>query len=180
MHTEVQKWEFWVFLPANPEPWKINKINQNRLKNQSKSTLLHVLCTVGGGVANNLNDASHLPHLAEYFLILFCTSCELTEGSPCRYCTFTSSIRRAPSMTRDSANSQTCRKRGNVWNLVKLHTLVEISEFCIILYVYDRVMFSKMQHLPSLKFFTSSKICTAILLPASDTNNIQGVFGNQN
>ena len=83
------------------------KINQNQ-------PLLHALRTVGGGVANNLNDASHLPHLAEYFLILSCTSCELTEGSPRRYCTFTSSIRRAPSMTRDSANSQTCRKRGNV------------------------------------------------------------------
>ena len=64
-------------------------------------------------------------------------------------------------MTRDSANSQTCRKWGNVWNLVKLHTLVEISEFCILLYVYDRVIFSKMQHLPSFEFFTSSKICTA-------------------
>ena len=62
---------------------------------------------------------------------------------------------------RDSANSQTCRKWGNVWNLVKLHTLVKISKFCILWYMYDRAMFSKMQHLPSFKFFTSSKICTA-------------------
>jgi hypothetical protein len=66
-------------------------------QNQSKSPLLHALCTVGDGVSNNLNDASHLPHLAECFLILFCTSCELTEGLPRRYYTFTSSIRRAPS-----------------------------------------------------------------------------------
>ena len=61
------------------------------------STLLHVLCTVGGGVANNLNDASHLPHLADVFFTLFYTSCELTEGSPRRNHTFTSSIRRASS-----------------------------------------------------------------------------------
>ena len=51
----------------------------------SKSTLLHALRTVGG-VANNLNDASHLPDLAESFLILYFTSCELTEGLP-RRCT---------------------------------------------------------------------------------------------
>ena len=94
---------------------KSNQQNQSKsIKINQNQPLLYALRTVGGGVANNLNDASHLPHLAEYFLILFCTSCELTEGSPCRYCTFTSSIRRAPSMTRDSANSQTCRKRGNV------------------------------------------------------------------
>ena len=38
------------------------------MQNNSKSTLLHALRTVGGGVANNINDASHLPHLAESFL----------------------------------------------------------------------------------------------------------------
>ena len=59
-----------------------------------KSTLLDA---VGDGVANNLNDASHLPHLAESFLILCCTSCELAEGSPRRNYTFTSSIGREPS-----------------------------------------------------------------------------------
>ena len=32
-----------------------------------ESTLLHALCTVGGGVANNLNDASNLPHLTEFY-----------------------------------------------------------------------------------------------------------------
>ena len=62
------------------------------------STLLHALRTMGDGVANNLNDASHLPHLAESFLILSCTSCEFTEGSSRRYCTFTWSIQRVPSM----------------------------------------------------------------------------------
>ena len=45
----------------------------------------------------NLNDASHLPHLAEYLFTLYYTCCELTEGSPRRNYTFTSSIRRAPS-----------------------------------------------------------------------------------
>ena len=51
----------------------------------------YMLCvTVGGGVVNNLNDASHLPHLAESFLVLNCTSCELTERSPRRNYTFTS------------------------------------------------------------------------------------------
>ena len=69
---------------------KINKIN-------SKSTLLHALRTVGDGVANNLNDASHLPHLAEYLFTLYYTCCELTEGSPRRNHTFTSSIRWASS-----------------------------------------------------------------------------------
>jgi len=33
--------------------------------------------------ANNLNDTSHLPHLAVSFHLLFYTSCELTEGSSC-------------------------------------------------------------------------------------------------
>ena len=57
-----------------------------------------MLCVpMGDGVANNLNDASHLLKLAESFLILYCTSCELAEGSSRRYCTFTSSIRREPS-----------------------------------------------------------------------------------
>ena len=50
------------------------------IKINSKSTHLPVLRTAGGGVANNLNDTSHLPHLAECFLSLFCTSCELTGG----------------------------------------------------------------------------------------------------
>jgi len=59
---------------------------------------VHALRTMGDGVANNLNDASHLPHLAESFLILSCTSCEFTEGSSRRYCTFTWSIQRVPSM----------------------------------------------------------------------------------
>ena len=103
--------------------WR-TKIRKSTKSINSKSTLLHALRTVGGGVANNLNDVSHLPHSAESFLILSCTSCELTEGSSRRYCTFTSSIRRAPSMTRDSANSQTIWKWGNVWNLSKLYTLV--------------------------------------------------------
>ena len=35
---------------------------------------------MGDGVANNLNDASHLPHLAESFLVLHSTSCNLAEG----------------------------------------------------------------------------------------------------
>jgi hypothetical protein len=52
---------------------------------------------VGDGVANNLNDVSHLPHLAVSFHLLFYTSCELTEGSSRRNYTFTSSIRREPS-----------------------------------------------------------------------------------
>jgi hypothetical protein len=72
-----------------------NRKGSSSLKINSKSTLLHALRTVGDGVANNLNDASHLPHFAESFFILCCTSCELTEGSSRRKYTFTSSIRRA-------------------------------------------------------------------------------------
>jgi hypothetical protein len=86
-----KKQSFKMFTDIIPTMYK----NENF--EYSKSTLLHVLCTVGGGVANNLNDASHLPHSAESFLILFCTSCELTEGSQRRNYTFTSSIRGAPS-----------------------------------------------------------------------------------
>ena len=52
---------------ANPKPWKINKIKINKIKSISKSTLLHALRTVGGGIANNLNDMSQLPHLADFF-----------------------------------------------------------------------------------------------------------------
>ena len=41
-------------------------------KKNQKQTLSYALRTVGSsGVANNLNDVSHLPHLAESFLILF-------------------------------------------------------------------------------------------------------------
>jgi len=48
-----------------------NQQNQsNQVKIKSKSTFLHVLRTVGGGVANNLNDASYLPHLADPYTIL--------------------------------------------------------------------------------------------------------------
>jgi hypothetical protein len=75
--------------------------------------------TVGGGVANNINDASHLPHLAEFFFILYCTSCEHTEGSSRRNYTFTSSIRRAPSRpgilrTRKRAESGECVKFSQI------------------------------------------------------------------
>ncbi len=63
-----------------------NWIHVCTLIKQSKSSQnqhFYMLCvTWGGGVANNLHDASHQPHLTESFLILCCTSCELTEGSP--------------------------------------------------------------------------------------------------
>jgi hypothetical protein len=141
---------------------KTMKIKQNQLK-ITQNQHFYMLCVPwGDGVANNLNDASHLPHLAEYLLILYCTCCELTEGSPTPqfYLYIVDPV--GTVTTRDSANSQTCRKWGNVWNLVKLHTLVKIREFCIWLYVYYTVMFSKMRRLLSFKFFTSSKmICTA-------------------
>ena len=72
------------------KPWKSTK----SLKNTTFACFAYQW---GGGVDNNLNDASHLLQLAESFLILYCTSCKLTEGSSRRYCTFTSSIRREPS-----------------------------------------------------------------------------------
>ena len=109
---------------------------QNQSKSTQKSTLLHVLCTVGGGVANSLNDASHLPHLAELFITLYYTCCELTEGSPRRNYTFTSSIRRAPSQP----GIVRTRKRVKVGKCVKFKqitcTLVEINRFYIELYAY--------------------------------------------
>jgi hypothetical protein len=49
-------------LPAKPKPYRKST---KFIKIISKSTLLHALHTVGGGVANSLNDAFHLPHLAE-------------------------------------------------------------------------------------------------------------------
>jgi len=59
-----------------------------------KSTFLHALHVVGSGVANNLNDASYLPHLTQSFLVLDSTSCNLTEGSLRRNSTFAASIQR--------------------------------------------------------------------------------------
>ena len=47
-----------------------SKTMENQLKINSKSRLLHALRTVGGGVANNINDASHLPQLAESLLFI--------------------------------------------------------------------------------------------------------------
>ena len=74
-----------------------------------------MLCVpMGDGVDNNLNDASHLLKLAESFLILYCTSCELKEGSPRRIYTFASSIGRAPSRPgivrtrKQSENGEMC------------------------------------------------------------------------
>ena len=69
-----------------------------RLREPIRSGLKHV----PGINTNNLNRLKinqNQPHLAEFFLymVLCCTSCELTEGSQRRNCTFTSSIRRAPS-----------------------------------------------------------------------------------
>ena len=102
----------------------------------SKSTLLHALRTMGDGVANNLNDASHLPHLAESFLILSCTSCEFTEGSSRRYCTFTWSIQRVPSIYE--------------WNCTYCSTCIESawnwgSERNLVIYIYfsrnNRILF---------------------------------------
>ena len=75
-----------------------NQQNQSKsTQNQSKSTLLHALRTVGDGVANNLNDASHLPHLAEYLLIHIVHVVNSQRDYPRRNYTFTSSIRWAPS-----------------------------------------------------------------------------------
>ena len=44
MHIEVQKWEFWVFLPANPKKHENHENQQNHLK----TPLLHALRTNGG------------------------------------------------------------------------------------------------------------------------------------
>ena len=83
-----RKWEILLFFVAS--------------KNQLKITILHALCTVGGGVANNLNGASHLPHLAQSFWVLHTTSCNLTEGSTRRNITFAASIWRVPSLPQEA------------------------------------------------------------------------------
>ena len=57
-----------------------------------KINTLHALLTVGDGVSNNLNDASYISHLKQslfLYYVIYYTSCELTEGSSHRYCTFT-------------------------------------------------------------------------------------------
>ena len=125
MYIEAPKWEFWVFLPANPKPWKINKIKQIN----SKSTLLHALRTVGGGIDNNLNDMSQLPHLADFFSLAISYNLWTHRGVTTLQLHFYIVDSACTVTARDSANSQTCWKWGNVWNLRKLHTLVEIIEF---------------------------------------------------
>jgi hypothetical protein len=57
---------------CNTIPRQFRNVSTTKsIKINSKSTLLHALRTVGDGVANNLNDASHLPHLAELSLYYF-------------------------------------------------------------------------------------------------------------
>ena len=134
--------------------------------------IIPTLRTVGDSVSNNLNDASHLPHLAESFFILCCTSCELTEGSSRRKYTFTSSIRRAPSRpgivrTRNVPKVGKCVKFRQITTIYFSQAIKQSSKQFSrdnrILYLIVRVlgMFSEMLHLPSFKNFTSSKICTA-------------------
>ena len=98
------------------------------------------LCTVGGGVANNLNDASHLPHLAEYLFTLYYTCCELTEGSPRRNYTFTSSIRRAPSQP---GIVRTRKRVSKVGKCVKFKQITYFSGdksiFYVVILVHIRV-----------------------------------------
>ena len=72
-------------------------------KAPASSISVHALHVVGSGVANNLNDASYLPHLTQSFLVLDSTSCNLTEGSLRRNSTFVASIRRVPSLPAGSA-----------------------------------------------------------------------------
>ena len=71
----------------------------------------------GDGVANNLHDASHLPHFADGFLILFFASCVLTKGVTTPQLYFHIVDPSSIVTARDWANSQTCRKWGNYWNL---------------------------------------------------------------
>jgi hypothetical protein len=92
---------------------QVEALTKCTLIKQSKSSQnqhFYMLCvTWGGGVANNLHDASHQPHLTESFLILCCTSCELTEGSSRRYCIFTSLIgghRQRPGILRSRKRAE--------------------------------------------------------------------------
>ena len=91
---------------------------------------------MGGGVANSLNDASHLPHLAELFITLYYTCCELTEGSPRRNHTFTSSIQWASSQP---GIVQT-RKRVESGECVKFKQITYFSGDKSILYLIVRVL----------------------------------------
>ena len=103
----------------------------------SKSTLLHALRTVGGGIANNLNDTSQLPHLADFFSLAISYNLWTHRGVTTLQLHVYIVDPAGTVTARDSANSQTCWKWGNVWNLRKLHTLVEIIEF---LYFMVRVL----------------------------------------
>ena len=96
---------------------------------QNQNHKINTFTCVGDGVANNLNDASHLPHLAESFLILCCTSCELAEGSPRRNYTFTPSRPGIVRTLKRAESGEMCEI------LVKLHT-------CTLLVVYMSGMYT--------------------------------------
>ena len=59
---------------------KIFYLKINTIKFFQKHTLSYPLRTAADGAANHLNSASHLPHSAEPFIVLVCTSCELAIG----------------------------------------------------------------------------------------------------
>ena len=146
LHIGSTKMRILSIFAANPKPWKINKII-------SKSTFLHALCTVGGGVVNNLNDTSQLPHLADFFSLAISYNLWTHRGVTTLQLHVYIVDPAGTVTARDSANSQTCWKWGNVWNLRKLHTLVEIIEFNISLYIYYKMVSLKLLNFTLFKKF---------------------------
>ena len=110
MHIEVQKWEFWVFLPANPKPWKMNKINQNQLKINTFT------CFVYRGGWRCQQPKRRVPPTTSgrvvYYTILYMLWTHRGLTTPQSYFYIVDPV--GIVTARDSANSQTCRKWGNV------------------------------------------------------------------
>ena len=152
------------------------------MQNNSKSTLLHALRTYRGGVALPKSTQNQQPkwHTSPttpgrvFFIIMLYKLWTHRGVNTPRLCFYI--VNPAGIVTvRECANSQTCRKWGNVWNLGKLHhtLIVKISQLCISLYVYYRVIVRNVEFV-LLQIFHLFKDCTCTALqymytPACDS-----------
>ena len=83
MYIQAPKWEFWVFL--------------RQIQNHQNQHFYMLCAPWGVALLTIWMTCPNYHTLQTSFLWQFHTTCELTEGSPRCNCTFTSSIRRAPS-----------------------------------------------------------------------------------
>ena len=114
MYVEAQKWEFWVFLPAK---------NQNQLKINTFTCF--ELC--GGWRCQQPTWRVPPTTLGWVFPYTILYKLWTHRGVITSLLHFYIVDPVGTVTAWDNVNSQTCRKWGNVWNLGKLHNLVEIS-----------------------------------------------------